>query len=318
VKLTSVGPDSAHEGSRTSPGTFGRLLATAQQVGGPPASFLAYRRNQLDLALAGAGVRIQGIVVEIGGGVSGQAVLLSEHSSMVVCTDLPAIESSHGGEIALAAALAKSAPRVKFVAARAEALPFASGSVDLVFSSYVFEHIDDRHAAVGEIYRILRPGGHSIATVPNRMEPIQRAVRFYVLDAPKQLIKSALVWSGVARFLGISLRRPPGAPRSLREALRQVRSYMTYPPHGAYPDRMTEIMQSSPRIWDELFESQGLEVVRRFTIGFEDYLGLFNDRLTLWWQRRLMGAIRRYGHHPLARALGHSYCIVARKADASA
>ncbi len=38
-------------------------------------------------------------------------------------------------------------------------LPFASGSFDAVVACLVFEHVDDAHAAIGEVARVLAPGG---------------------------------------------------------------------------------------------------------------------------------------------------------------
>ncbi len=49
-----------------------------------------------------------------------------------------------------------------------QALSFADGSVDLVLSSDVLEHVPDAYAAHREIHRVLRPGGWHIFTVPFR------------------------------------------------------------------------------------------------------------------------------------------------------
>jgi 2-polyprenyl-3-methyl-5-hydroxy-6-metoxy-1,4-benzoquinol methylase len=48
----------------------------------------------------------------------------------------------------------------------AHALPIPDASVDVVTALDVLEHIEDAHAAVREIYRVLKPGGALIATVP--------------------------------------------------------------------------------------------------------------------------------------------------------
>ena len=48
----------------------------------------------------------------------------------------------------------------------ARALPLPDRSVDLVVATDVVEHVDDDHGAVSEIYRVLRPGGIVLFTVP--------------------------------------------------------------------------------------------------------------------------------------------------------
>lgn len=40
-----------------------------------------------------------------------------------------------------------------------EALPFSEGSFDAAFSAYVFRNLDSVDATLGEIHRVLRPGG---------------------------------------------------------------------------------------------------------------------------------------------------------------
>ena len=46
-----------------------------------------------------------------------------------------------------------------YTSAVADALPVADGAVDAVVACLVFEHIDEMDAAVGEVGRVLRPGG---------------------------------------------------------------------------------------------------------------------------------------------------------------
>ncbi len=52
--------------------------------------------------------------------------------------------------------------------ARADArrLPFADGAFDVVTAMDIIEHIDDDKAASSEIFRVLKPGGRLLVTVP--------------------------------------------------------------------------------------------------------------------------------------------------------
>lgn len=47
-----------------------------------------------------------------------------------------------------------------------QTLPFADCSYDFVFASHVLEHVPDDGAALGEIRRILKPGGIAVLPVP--------------------------------------------------------------------------------------------------------------------------------------------------------
>ena len=57
--------------------------------------------------------------------------------------------------------------------ASAEALPWADGSFDVVFSHEVLEHVEKDDQAVREGVRVLRPGGHFVIFVPNRWYPFE-------------------------------------------------------------------------------------------------------------------------------------------------
>ena len=47
------------------------------------------------------------------------------------------------------------------------ALPLASGSMDLVHSNQVIEHVNDVDAFVAEVFRVLRPGGWAVISTEN-------------------------------------------------------------------------------------------------------------------------------------------------------
>jgi len=48
----------------------------------------------------------------------------------------------------------------------ADVLPFASDTFDSILCTEVLEHVTDAERAASELFRVLRPGGHLLATVP--------------------------------------------------------------------------------------------------------------------------------------------------------
>jgi SAM-dependent methyltransferase len=57
-------------------------------------------------------------------------------------------------------------------------MPFPDGSFDVVIMSEVLEHLDEdvRHRALGDVHRVLKPGGRFIGTVPARERLSDNAV----------------------------------------------------------------------------------------------------------------------------------------------
>jgi ubiquinone/menaquinone biosynthesis C-methylase UbiE len=53
--------------------------------------------------------------------------------------------------------------------ANLSALPFADASFDVVMSSWVLEHLQDPAIVLGEITRVLKPGGHFLFITPNAL-----------------------------------------------------------------------------------------------------------------------------------------------------
>lgn len=64
------------------------------------------------------------------------------------------------------------ADRTLFVCCSAEALPFASGVFGAALAIAVLEHVPDDVAAMGEMARVLRPGGGAWATAPHSLRHV--------------------------------------------------------------------------------------------------------------------------------------------------
>ena len=63
------------------------------------------------------------------------------------------------------------------------ALSFPSNSFDLVMSAEVFEHIPEPYVALAEVFRVLKPGGSYIWTVPMNTDPQSKDTQFSMLNA---------------------------------------------------------------------------------------------------------------------------------------
>ncbi|MDL5201417.1 class I SAM-dependent methyltransferase [Streptomyces sp. ALI-76-A] len=105
-------------------------------------------------------------------------------------------------------------------------LPFAAGAADAVLFSEVIEHLVDPDAALDEIRRVLRPGGHLMLSTPNLAAWYNRA----------------LLLAGVQPvFSEVSLRAIHGRPG--KEVVGHLRLY-------------------TPRALREFVAAAGFEVVR--------------------------------------------------------
>jgi SAM-dependent methyltransferase len=99
-------------------------------------------------------------------------------------------------------------PAIEFVVSGVETVPFASGTFDVVVMADVLEHVRDERRTLGEIYRLLRPGGVFIVTVPHK-----GLFSFLDLDNLVLILKKTtpLLYSGLyKRKEGEPQREKPG------------------------------------------------------------------------------------------------------------
>jgi demethylmenaquinone methyltransferase/2-methoxy-6-polyprenyl-1,4-benzoquinol methylase len=93
------------------------------------------------------------------------------------------------------------------------ALPFPNGSFDLVTTGYGLRNVPDLSAAIGEIRRVLKPGGRVLSLDFNRpANALVRAVYLTYLS----LVGGAIGWMlhrdpDTYRYIPASIRNYPGA-----------------------------------------------------------------------------------------------------------
>jgi len=73
--------------------------------------------------------------------------------------------------------------RIHGVIADCRQLPYVDGSFDAIYSMGTIEHFAESAAAVGEMRRVLKPGGRAVVGVPNRWDPFLRPLMVTALSA---------------------------------------------------------------------------------------------------------------------------------------
>jgi 2-polyprenyl-3-methyl-5-hydroxy-6-metoxy-1,4-benzoquinol methylase len=94
-------------------------------------------------------------ILDIGCGTGAMSAKLAEHGNVV---------SADFSQLALTFSRKRNLNRL--CASDAIHLPFRSESFDVVVAMDILEHVEDDHAAIMEIQRVLKSGGRVISTVP--------------------------------------------------------------------------------------------------------------------------------------------------------
>lgn len=104
---------------------------------------------------------------------------------------------------------------VCYAQANAEALPFADSSFDCVSMAFGLRNVTDKQAALGSIFRVLRPGGRALIlefsepTLPG-LKPVYDLYSFHVLPLMGRIIAGD---EASYRYLAESIRMHPDQQR---------------------------------------------------------------------------------------------------------
>jgi SAM-dependent methyltransferase len=151
-----------------------------------------YARYDAEVAAAVERLPAGALVVDLGGGreCSFLPHISGGHRARIVAVDVSAEELAQNTSV-----------DETRVANAAEHLPFADGEVDLLVSRTLLEHVDGVDAAVRNIARVLRPGGHTLHLVPGRYALFAIVARAVPFDIAKRFLHLLIPASrGVVEF----------------------------------------------------------------------------------------------------------------------
>jgi ubiquinone/menaquinone biosynthesis C-methylase UbiE len=99
-------------------------------------------------------------VLEVGPGAGGHSALFARHGARVTAVDLTfeRARATNGKFVLLGSDAAGSGA----LQGDAEGLPFADNAFDIVYSNGVLHHTRDTEKAIGEVLRVLKPGGRAV------------------------------------------------------------------------------------------------------------------------------------------------------------
>lgn len=184
------------------------------------ALFEYYRSAKVIGFLERAGVAVHGRVLDAGCGGGGMPLSLAEEADWVVGIDLV----DRFGDAGVRLARERALRNLVFVRADGQALPFESGSFDLVLSHAVIEHVADAPLYLGECARVMKAGGHLyLSTAPYLSFAGAHLPRLKV-PVPLHLLVGRPVAFATFRFLARhapSVLREPADENSFIRAARQ-------------------------------------------------------------------------------------------------
>jgi len=143
------------------PADFARsaLTATGERTApGLPDEEYWFARHLAAYEWCAQGLDPEAVIVDAGAGEGYGIDLLPGRLRIAVDYDVAASEHLH-----------RAYPELRAIRANLAQLPLATGSVDAVVTLQVLEHIWDPLGFLGEVRRVLAPGGHLCLTTPNRL-----------------------------------------------------------------------------------------------------------------------------------------------------
>lgn len=261
-------------------------------------------------------------VLEVGCGSGINSAFLSKTSRRVIATDLPYYDgSTHTLGMAVAKELLDniSVKNVTLVSCSGEELPFSDNRFDLVFSSSVLEHIDDKEKALKEMMRVTKLGGSVIFIIPTYIQSVCAFAHLYLYMGRRMLevVHTKILKKPMSKTKTLL----PKASDSTRKSSAILGSFRTshpsFPlpePHGSYKNIFQEFKQQLPWKWTALAKKCGASSINTFAFLFLPFniMEVFSTRMIAWIYSRTKSLHCLVARSPL-KYFSYSYCVVVKK-----
>jgi SAM-dependent methyltransferase len=205
--------------------------ANIRLSGEDPEYFAEYKIRDIAAELAGAGRALDARVLDFGAGVGYSVPFFRRHMPGAALTCLDVSKQS------LAIGAAKHGSDAEFRHFDGASIPYEAGTFDVTLASCVFHHIPhaEHVRLLGEIRRVLKPGGMLFVFEHNPLNPLTRhAVNTCAFDENAVLIMAPTLRRRMleAGFGAARIRYRIFFPALLR-ALRGLERHLTWLPLGA-------------------------------------------------------------------------------------
>ncbi len=262
------------------------------------------------------------MVLEVGCGSGVNSAFFSCIARHIVSTDLPYYNgATHSLGMTVASGLLNrlGVKNVDLVSCSGEGLPFCDNTFDLVFSSSVLEHIDNKEKALKEMLRVVKPGGTVIFIVPTYVQSIFAFLHLY-LYTTKRILEVAYtkVFGMPSKTDKVLLPKADDGSRAGSTIIGSFRkSHPSFPlpePHGSYNNIFQELSQQFPWKWTTLAKKCGARTVDSLAFLFLPFnvMEVFSTRSIARAYSALLSL-----HCLIAKSslkyFSYSYCVTAKK-----